>query len=330
MTDAFRLVETGHDDHGRAVFRFDGTPPHSVVTPDGIGVAEHLWLDGPPVSADDGRDRAGSGFDLEPPPGGASVRIIRIPPPAPGRSVDESWLRVDGDDPTRPGVHTTDTLDFIAVLDGDLVLELDDGEHALSAGDTVIQRATAHRWRVAGDRPCTYAAIMLRPEPGTPGDLAPLAVPADHPADDGWRRVVTGTAADGRSHVVAEGGTPSAMRATGTLLGEHWQTGGPLREPTQGGDPANPWELEPRGGGVAFRSVQMPAGADPGDAGWHTTDTIDLDIMVSGQVDLHLPDLPPVRLGPGDTVLQRATNHKWVPVGDEPVHWVVVMFALRH
>lgn len=329
MSD-FRLVETGHDEHGAAVFRRDGTPAHSVVTPEGIGVAEHLWLDGPAVTADDGADRAGSAFDLEPPPGGASVRIIRIPPPAAGTGDDGRWLRVEGEDPDRPGMHTTDTLDWVAVLDGELVLELDDGEHVLARGDCVVQRATAHRWRVAGDRPCTYAVVMLRPEPGATAHVAPLAAPVHHPASEGWRRLVTGADRAGRSSMVAEGGAPSALRTTGTTVAELWQTGGPLADPTQGGDPEGGWELEPRGGGVVFRSVQLPPGSDPGEAGWHTTDTIDVDILVSGQVELHLPDLAPVLLGPGDSVLQRATHHKWVPVGDEPVHWVVAMFALRH
>jgi quercetin dioxygenase-like cupin family protein len=328
----FRLVETGHDADGRAVVRFDGTPARAVTADAGFGVAEHLWLDGVPTTADDGAERAGGGFDLEPPPGGASVRIIRIPPPAPGTTDDERWLRVEGDDPARPGMHTTDTLDGIFVLDGDLVLELDDGEHALSAGDCVIQRGTAHRWRVTGDRPCTYAAVMLRPEADAPSRPAPVAMsaPTALPASDGWRRIVTGAGADGRSHVVAEGGAPSALRVTGTTLAELWQTGGALADPTQGGDPPGDWDLEPRGGGVAFRSVQMPGGHDPGEGGWHTTDTIDVDIVVSGGVALHLPDLDPVELGPGDTVLQRGTHHKWVPLGDEPVHWIAVMWALRH
>jgi mannose-6-phosphate isomerase-like protein (cupin superfamily) len=116
--------------------------------------------------------------------------------------------------------------------------------------------------------------------------------------------------------------------AGGVSLVELWQTGGPLRDPGQGGDPVGGWELEPRHGGVAFRAIEMPAGLDSGEAGWHTTDTIDVDVMVSGRLELALPDVEPVVLGPGDAVVQRGTHHKWTPVGDEPVRYVALMIAL--
>jgi mannose-6-phosphate isomerase-like protein (cupin superfamily) len=112
-------------------------------------------------------------------------------------------------------------------------------------------------------------------------------------------------------------------------LVELWQTGGPLRAPAQGGDPSGSWELEPRNGGIAFRAIEMPAGLDSGDAGWHTTATIDVDIMISGTLQMELPDLDPIVLGPGDSVVQRGTHHKWTPVGDEPVRYVVLMIAVQ-
>ena len=163
---SFRRVVTGHDRDGAAVFLSDGTPPHTVAMPDGMGVSDFLWLNGPARTADDGEDREGA-FDLEPPPGGLSVRIITIPPPPADAPEAERWIRVEGEDPERPGMHATDTLDFVAVLDGEIVLGLDDGEHHLAQGDCVIQRGNAHRWRVVGDKPCTYAVVMVRPDPSS-------------------------------------------------------------------------------------------------------------------------------------------------------------------
>ena len=282
MEQFARRVVTGHDDEGHAVFVSDGAAPHTVTTSAGYGVSDLLWLNGPATTADDGEERAGA-FDLEPPPGGLSVRIIRIPPAPDDAPEGERWIRVEGDDPARPGMHTTDTLDFIAVLDGEIVLGLDDAEHRLTPGDVVIQRATAHRWRVAGDTPCTYAAIMCRGMPGA-ADPVPMT-PASAGAGTSWRRVVTGVGDSGRSVVVADGPPATVLRPGdgSTALAELWQTGGPLRAPSQGGDPEGGWELEPRNHGIAFRSIEMPAGLDSGDAGWHTTDTIDVDIVVSGQ-----------------------------------------------
>ena len=147
-----RRVVTGHDAAGRAVFVSDGAPRRTIGTPNGFGVSDLLWLDVPATTADDGGEAPDGVVVIEPPPGGLSIRLIRIPPPAPGAADDERWLRVDGDDPARPGMHTTDTLDFMVVLDGEIVLGLDDGEHAVGPGEVVIQRGTSHRWRVIGDQ----------------------------------------------------------------------------------------------------------------------------------------------------------------------------------
>jgi quercetin dioxygenase-like cupin family protein len=258
------------------------------------------------------------------------VRIITFPPPPADASEAERWIRVEGDDPQRPGMHATDTLDFVAVLDGEIVLGLDDGEHHLAQGDCVVQRGNVHRWRVAGDRPCTYAVVMVRPDPAA--DDPETMLPATAGQGGSWRRLVAGTDSTGRSTALLDGPASVVYEPAGpggVSLVELWQTGGVPREPGAGGDPPGEWQLEPRHGGIAFRAIEMPADLDTGDAGWHTTNTIDVDIMISGRLELALPIVEPVVLGPGDAVVQRGTHHKWTPVGDEPVRYVVVMIALR-
>jgi len=62
-------------------------------------------------------------------------------------------------DQSDPGMHVTDTIDFEVVLEGTVVLELDDGaEVTLRPGDTVVQNGTRHRWKNPGD---TTAQIAL-------------------------------------------------------------------------------------------------------------------------------------------------------------------------
>jgi mannose-6-phosphate isomerase-like protein (cupin superfamily) len=64
-------------------------------------------------------------------------------------------------DLTDPGMHTTDTIDFEVVLEGTVVLELDDGaEVTLYPGDTVVQNGTRHRWRNPGDTTARLAVFM--------------------------------------------------------------------------------------------------------------------------------------------------------------------------
>jgi len=326
-----RLVVTGHDDSGRAVFRHDGLPPGTVDIPDGIAVHPLLWLPRHPVTADEGGDFPPQA-PIGPPPGGLAARLIRIPPAPPGTPEPEQWFRVDGDDPERPGRHTTDTLDVMVVLEGEIVLGLDDGEHALGSGDVVVQRATPHRWKVVGDGPCTYAVFMLAPEPGAPPPSVRMAPAGSRPEGAlGPRRLVTANDAGGRSFVLADGRPPSGFQPggpDGVTMVELWQTGGALRASDQGGDPAE-WTLHPPGDGIALKYIEMPPGLDSGEAGWHTTDTIDIDVVLTGRVELALPDVPPVVIGPGGAVVQRRTNHKWTPVGDETASWVAILIALR-
>ncbi len=200
----------------------------------------------------------------------------------------------------------------------------------LHAGDVVIQRGNRHRWRVVGDAPCTYAVFMFRPDPGASPPEAVINLPTSGSTAVGPRRLVAGTAPDGTSYVVADGPAVLAFAPAGpegTVLTDVHQTGGPLTAPDQGGDAEEPWALEPMGGGIAARMVEMPA-PDTTGGFWHATQTIDVDVVIDGRIEMDLPDLAPVELGPGDVVVQRGTNHRWRAVGDERVRFFAVMLAV--
>jgi quercetin dioxygenase-like cupin family protein len=58
-------------------------------------------------------------------------------------------------------MHATDTIDFEVVLEGTVILELDDdAEVTLHPGDTVVQNGTRHRWRNGGDTVARLAVFM--------------------------------------------------------------------------------------------------------------------------------------------------------------------------
>jgi len=312
-----RRVVTGFDDSGAEVFTHDGAAPNSVdVGP--VGVSEVFWSDGTPLRVADDPDRGSPGFPLEPPPGGISVRVIRMPGIPPGTEPEETWLRIDGDDPHVPGMHATDTLDLMVVLEGSVVLGLDDGERTIGVGEHVIQRGTRHRWRPADHRGWTYLVAMLRPfDDRTEG----VVVDGVRPAAVGSspvRRVVTGP-------TTLDGGAVTSVGGDLSTLTDLWLTGGPLRAVDQGGDLDGPWDLVPPDGAVSFRLVELSPDMPMIDELWHATPTVDIDVIVSGRVRLDLPGEVSAELGPGDVVVQRGTNHRWVALGDEPLRMATVM-----
>ena len=54
------------------------------------------------------------------------------------------------------------------------------------------------------------------------------------------------------------------------------------------------------------------------DPAMHTTDTIDYNIILSGEIWLELDDGNKVYLKPGDCVIQNGTRHAWRNEGAEP------------
>jgi mannose-6-phosphate isomerase-like protein (cupin superfamily) len=61
-----------------------------------------------------------------------------------------------------PGMHQTDTVDFLSIVSGEVVLELDDGaERLLRPGDCVIQNGARHAWRNRGTEPCVILVVLV-------------------------------------------------------------------------------------------------------------------------------------------------------------------------
>ena len=61
-----------------------------------------------------------------------------------------------------PGLfHTTDTLDYVVVLEGSIWLVTDEGEVRLDRGDTAVQQGTRHAWHNHAEVPATIAVVLL-------------------------------------------------------------------------------------------------------------------------------------------------------------------------
>lgn len=72
-------------------------------------------------------------------------------------------------DAENPRLHATETVDYVIVLTGDIVLELGDGSRVnLTTGDVVIQNGTSHAWHNIGEDPAVLAAVMVGVRPQDP------------------------------------------------------------------------------------------------------------------------------------------------------------------
>jgi len=139
-----RRVVTGHDQRGVSVFLHDGPPPVVRKAPDGALFYE-IWGTGAtpaPIGAAE-PDPADGSVAVPPAPGGTKIRINEFPPGV-----------------VSP-VHRTQSVDYGIVLDGEMVLVLDDTETVLGPGDVVVQRGTVHRWENRSGRPARMAFVLV-------------------------------------------------------------------------------------------------------------------------------------------------------------------------
>jgi len=67
------------------------------------------------------------------------------------------------------------------------------------------------------------------------------------------------------------------------------------------------------------------ANMSPDNPGMHTSDTIDFEYVISGEVWLELDNGEEVHLKPGDTIVQNGTRHAWRNRGSEPCRMVVFL-----
>jgi mannose-6-phosphate isomerase-like protein (cupin superfamily) len=161
-----RRVVTGHDASGKSVFVSD-----EKVAPLPQTGFHRLWGgDETPRFPDDGTMPGHHMYF--PPIGGFRFGMFALPPEGTAASdIDATAILADFEDevpgllrymdPSDAGMHTTDTIDFEVVLEGTVVLELDDGaEVRLNAGDTVVQNGTRHRWKNPGDTTARIAVFM--------------------------------------------------------------------------------------------------------------------------------------------------------------------------
>lgn len=169
--EAARRVVTGLGPAGLSRIVEDGPTKPWVRRPNGALVRDLWRVDALPVpmSAD---SAAGDEVVLAPPEAGVVVRTTVFPPESAISEEDraayeEAMGEIYGDQqsaagvPAVPGMHATDTIDVMTVVEGEIWVVMEDGETCLRQGDTIVQRGTRHAWQNRSERPVTVVTTML-------------------------------------------------------------------------------------------------------------------------------------------------------------------------
>jgi len=156
--DPVRRVITGHD--GAHTARAIIDEPAGNVRSRTPGVASTLiWCtDSTPCDiaiGEDVEDMGARALGTYPPENGARFIVMQIDPGSP------------------TAMHRTETLDFIAVLEGEIDMDMDDSTVTLRAGDTMVQRGTNHAWINRSDRPAKIAIVLVDAKPLGVGHAVP-------------------------------------------------------------------------------------------------------------------------------------------------------------
>jgi mannose-6-phosphate isomerase-like protein (cupin superfamily) len=168
----YRRIVTGNVNGKAAVQSDEPLPAYHFKTVPGY---EHtlVWVN--PETPDLSKVQKLDSYpdSLVPGPGGTSLHFVTFPPGSTfadpsfdGEAArDEALVRLRGladhFEEEDPAMHKTNTVDYSVVYDGEIWMELDDGETVhLKRGDVVVQNGTRHAWRNKGTEPVTMLFFL--------------------------------------------------------------------------------------------------------------------------------------------------------------------------
>ena len=176
MTNPIHRVVTGHAADGRAIVSSNGPLPTVVDLPAIPGTVFHeIWSTfASPAPIGNEVDPTLGPLKLPPPPGGSRIRYVDIPPDtaeflAQGAARMGAMFTQIGDshastvqaNSPHPLMHRTESVDYGIVIEGEVVLVLDDSEVALSVGSVVVQRGTNHAWANRSGKMCRMLFVLV-------------------------------------------------------------------------------------------------------------------------------------------------------------------------
>ncbi len=169
-----KRIVTGNDADGRSQVTLEGPASPVLEFMPGAGLFE-IWSDPGGETFDNHPGPA----SLLPAPGGVKCRWFTVLPVPSHVGAAELASFYDGafkamaqqnirpNTARHPGMHRTQTLDFILVIEGQVRLILDKEERLLGPGDVVVQRATNHAWSCVGKTPALLLAVLIDKDTST-------------------------------------------------------------------------------------------------------------------------------------------------------------------
>ena len=168
----YRRIVTGIVNGESVVQSDEPLPPYKFKSVPGY---EHtlIWVN--PAVPDLSKERRFDSYpdSVVPGPGGTSLHFVTLPPGSvfadpsfdAAAAQEEALVRLRGladhFEKEDPAMHKTNTVDYSIVYDGEIWMELDDGETVhLESGDVVVQNGTRHAWRNKSTNPVTMLFFL--------------------------------------------------------------------------------------------------------------------------------------------------------------------------
>ena len=145
MNDAPRRVVTGIGEDGRSCVIIDGP-----LQPSDVQISSIWHTRGVPADNSGAEDCPLESFSFDKMHSGGTIFLHGVYPP--GAGVEPYW-------------HATDTIDYIVILKGEIVLELEAGEVRVKAGDFLVNRGVIHSWRNDTSEPAETTIVIIPAEP---------------------------------------------------------------------------------------------------------------------------------------------------------------------
>jgi quercetin dioxygenase-like cupin family protein len=145
-----RRVVTGHDGKNVAKVIREGRAANTKTPREGVASTLIWCTDAMPADIAVGENAEDMGARIlgtAPPENGSRFIVMEF---APGIASE---------------MHRTETIDYIAVLEGEIDMDMDDSTVKLRAGDVMVQRGTNHAWINRSTAPARLAIVLLDAKP---------------------------------------------------------------------------------------------------------------------------------------------------------------------